>query len=95
MIDERTSVLARNTIRDGLQELRAVAAGGAPAPIAGGGMGRQRRAGGGRKPLGQHDPGLLDALVRALDPVVRVVTENQHRFSPPAALPAGGRPAGP
>ena len=58
--------LARDTVRAGLREVRAGAAGGAR--IAGG---RLRRPGGGRKSLVERDPELLAALDRKLDPVTR------------------------
>jgi transposase len=51
----RASGMAENTIRAGLRELQ----GGAEI-----GAGRVRRRGGGRKPVADGDPGLLDALAR-------------------------------
>src|SRR6266481_4127351 len=59
--------LSRGTIRAGLRELDAPASieeGRSPA-------GRLRRPGGGRKPLVDHDPDLLDDLEALVDPVTR------------------------
>ena len=59
--------LSRATIRAGLQELahpRSTTVPQAP-------MERVRRPGGGRKPLGAHDPHLVRALETLLDPVTR------------------------
>ena len=59
--------LSRATIRAGLQELARPLSTTAPqAP-----MERVRRPGGGRKPLGAHDPHLVRALETLLDPVTR------------------------
>jgi hypothetical protein len=59
--------LARATIRAGLQELaRPVAAPAPQTPVE-----RVRCPGGGRKPLGVHDPHLLRALETLVDPVTR------------------------
>jgi transposase len=59
--------LSRATIRAGLQELaRPVAAPELQTPVE-----RVRRPGGGRKPLGVHDPHLLRALETLVDPVTR------------------------
>jgi transposase len=59
--------LSRATIRAGLQELaRPVAAPEPQTPAE-----RVRRPGGGRKPLGVHDPHLLRALEALVDPVTR------------------------
>jgi transposase len=59
--------LSRATIRAGLQELaRPVAAPEPQTPVE-----RVRRPGGGRKPLGVHDPHLLHALETLVDPVTR------------------------
>src|SRR5919108_4439234 len=59
--------LSRATIRAGLQELaRPVAAPAPQTPVE-----RVRRPGGGRKPLGVHDPHLLRALETLVDPVTR------------------------
>jgi transposase len=59
--------LSRATIRAGLQELaRPVAAPEPQTPTE-----RVRRPGGGRKPLGVHDPHLLRALETLVDPVTR------------------------
>ena len=54
--------MSRITIQAGLKELLS---------DPGESHGRVRRAGGGRKPLAEHDPGLLDALVALVDPVTR------------------------
>src|SRR4051812_13042074 len=67
--------MARNTIRDGLRDLRARAAGrggtaGEPRPVVVGGTQRQRRVGGGRKALTDGDP----ELVRALEALVEATT---------------------
>src|SRR5215470_13483114 len=59
--------LSRLTIRAGLQELaRPVSPPTSQAPVE-----RVRRLGGGRKPLGVHDPHLVHALETLLDPVTR------------------------
>jgi hypothetical protein len=59
--------LSRATIRVGLQELaHSVSPPASQAP-----MERVRRPGGGRKPLGVHDPHLVHALETLLDPVPR------------------------
>ena len=59
--------LSRATIRAGLQELAHPRSTTAPqAPVE-----RVRRPGGGRKPLGAHDPHLVRALETLLDPVTR------------------------
>ena len=59
--------LSRATIRAGVQELaRPVAAPEPQTPVE-----RVRRPGGGRKPLGVHDPHLLRALETLVDPVTR------------------------
>ena len=73
--------LARNTIADGLRELRAVAAGGTAAPAASGGAGRQRRAGGGRKTLAHHDPDLLGALEALIEPTTRGDPQSPLRWT--------------
>ena len=59
--------MSRTTIRAGLKELDAnqLAADGDPDG------GRLRRPGGGRKPLTAHDPKLVQALERLVDPVTR------------------------
>jgi hypothetical protein len=54
--------LSDRTVRTGLQELAD------PAPLP---DHRQRRPGGGRKPLTHHQPGLVQALDRLIDPVTR------------------------
>src|ERR1035438_215848 len=43
--------------------------------------GRERRSGGGRKPLVQKDPGLRDALNRLVDPVTRGDPESSLRWT--------------
>ena len=58
--------ISRDTVRAGLKEVQA---GVFPAERARGE--RLRRRGGGRKPLAEHDPELLVALERKLDPVTR------------------------
>lgn len=59
--------LSRATIRVGLQELaHPVSATESQAPVE-----RVRRPGGGRKPLGVHDPDLIRALETLVDPVTR------------------------
>src|SRR5215467_7827893 len=59
--------LSRATIRAGLQELAHPVSPTAPqAPVE-----RVRRPGGGRKPLGTHDPHLIRALETLVDPVTR------------------------
>ncbi len=59
--------LSRVTIRAGLQELAlpSTAPGPRPTPE------RLRGPGGGRKPLGMHDPHLVHALETLVDPVTR------------------------
>src|SRR4029434_3483329 len=59
--------LSRATIRAGLQELAHPRSTTVPQPP----MERVRRPGGGRKPLGAHDPHLVRALETLLDPVTR------------------------
>ena len=90
--------LARNTIGNGLCELRAAVAGSVGAdgePLAGavgsgvarlgaGGSGRpsrQRRAGGGRKALTQHDPGLVHALEALIEPTTRGDPQSPLRWT--------------
>lgn len=59
--------LARATVRAGLQELALPAT----APVPQTPPERLRRPGGGRKPLGTHDPHLVQALETLVDPVTR------------------------
>src|SRR5262249_41466508 len=59
--------LSRATIRAGLQELVHPVSPTAPQAT----VERVRRWGGGRKPLGAHDPHLVPALETLLDPVTR------------------------
>lgn len=59
--------LSRATIRAGLQELARPVAAPEPQPP----VERVRRPGGGRTPLGVHDPHLLRALETLVDPVTR------------------------
>jgi hypothetical protein len=59
--------LSRATIRAGLQELARPVSATAPQAT----VERLRRLGGGRKPLGAHDPHLVRALETLLDPVTR------------------------
>ena len=65
----RATGLSRTTVRAGVREIQAGAAG----PRAGGpgSRGRLRRAGAGRKPLSDKQPGLRAALERHLEPVTR------------------------
>ena len=58
--------MSRTTIRAGLKELAAT-----PAPDAAATAGRLRRPGAGRKRLTTHDPKLVRALERLVDPVTR------------------------
>ena len=62
----RATGMARSTVRRGLRELAA-----GPAAAGPGGSGRVRRRGGGRKRLTEHDPELVAALERLLEPVTR------------------------
>ena len=81
--------LARNTIGDGLRELRAVVAGGtavaegapAPATAGSGEPRRQRRAGGGRKTLTHHDPDLVRALETLVEPTTRGDPQSPLRWT--------------
>jgi hypothetical protein len=78
--------LARSTIGDGLRELRLVAAGrmvaaGEPTPAGLAGPARQRRAGGGRKPLTTHDPALLRALEALVEPTTRGDPQSPLRWT--------------
>ena len=59
--------MARGTVRAGLKELDS----GEPAAHAPQGGARLRSPGGGRKALTEHDPGLVSALERQLDPLTR------------------------
>jgi hypothetical protein len=68
--------LARNTITTGLRELEHRQA----HPSAAVGV-RLRRAGGGRKPLTEVDPGLLQALDKLVDPVTRGHPESPLRWT--------------
>jgi Rhodopirellula transposase DDE domain len=58
--------MSANTVRRGLQELSEREANPGRAIVA-----RVRRAGGGRKPQTELDPGLVNALERLIDPVTR------------------------
>ena len=58
--------MSRTTIDTGLKELAANEAAGAHDD-----SGRLRRPGAGRKPLTAHDPNLVQALERLVDPVTR------------------------
>ena len=58
--------ISRDTVRAGLKEVQA----GVLVAVRAGGE-RLRRPGGGRKPLAEHDPELLAALERKLDPLTR------------------------
>jgi hypothetical protein len=69
----RVTGLSRTTIHAGMAEL------GRPAAALP--EGRERRSGGGRKPLVQKDPGLRDALNRLVDPVTRGDPESSLRWT--------------
>ena len=69
----RVTGLSRTTIHAGMAELKRPAA---ELP-----EGRERRSGGGRKPLVQKDPGLRDALNRLVDPVTRGDPESGLRWT--------------
>jgi hypothetical protein len=78
--------LARRTIGDGVQELRAVAAGsvvaaGETVPEVVARPLRQRRAGGGRKSLTAHDPDLLQALEALVEPTARGDPQSPLRWT--------------
>lgn len=64
--------MSDRTIRNGLQELDS------PEPLE---FGRQRRVGGGRKSREQEFPGLVDALERLVEPVVRGDPESPLRWT--------------
>ena len=68
--------LARNTIATGLRELEHRQAHPGEAVVA-----RLRRVGGGRKPLTEIDPGLLQALDALVDPVTRGHPESPLRWT--------------
>jgi Rhodopirellula transposase DDE domain len=68
--------LARNTIATGLRELEHRRAHPADAVVA-----RLRRVGGGRKPLTEIDPGLLQALDALVDPATRGHPESPLRWT--------------
>jgi len=59
----RASGASRSRVQDGVAELES-----GQAPL---GLGRVRRAGGGRKPAGQADPGLVPALLALVEPTRR------------------------
>src|SRR6266542_4247337 len=90
--------LARATISDGCRELRGEAPEPLPAPAPRGGI---RRRGGGRKPLTDHDPGLVAALEALVDPLARGDPESPLRWTTKstyqlaAALRAQEHPLGP
>src|ERR1035441_5225918 len=69
----RVTGLSRTTIHAGMAELER--------PAAALPEGRERRSGGGRKPLVQKDPGLRDALNRLVDPVTRGDPESSLRWT--------------
>ena len=80
--------LARSTLGDGLRELRAALPAGGPAgldaPVVADWLprvDRQRRPGGGRKPLTQHDPELLDALEALVEPTTRGDPQSPLRWT--------------
>jgi hypothetical protein len=80
--------LARNTIGDGLRELRAAALARPTGPVAGAvgragepAAGRQRGAGGGRKALTQHDPELVQALEALIEPTTRGDPQSPLRWT--------------
>lgn len=72
----RATGLARNTIMGGARELESRRA----HPHAEVSL-RIREAGGGRKPLTEHDPGLLAALEALVDPVTRGHPESPLRWT--------------
>ena len=80
--------LARSTLGDGLRELRAASpaalrATAAPAaPAAPHPLGRQRRAGGGRKALTHHDPDLVPAREALAEPTTRGDPQSPLRWTP-------------
>lgn len=67
--------LARSTVGAGLREL---AGGGAAAPAE---VGRQRRSGGGRKALTDHDPDLMRALETLVEPTTRGDPQSPLRWT--------------
>ena len=84
------------TVRSGLKDMAWRTA----PDVARGSRARQRAPGGGRKPLDDHDPGLLEALERCLDPLTRDDPKTPLRRTCGGAarlaeeLPAGGHPVG-
>ena len=74
----RATGVSRTTIHAGVAELK-----GSTLKTAGPamGVGRCRRAGGGRKRLTENDPGLLEALNRLVDPVTRGDPESCLRWT--------------
>jgi hypothetical protein len=101
--------LARGTIGDGLRELRGaptstpMGTGDEVAPVVGGPggppqPGRQRRAGGGRKALTDHDPALVGALEALVEPTTRGDPQSPLRWTTKstrklaAALTGQGQP---
>ena len=78
--------MSRVTVRAGLKELDAGAAGVLPTSAT-----RQRRAGGGRKTLRSRDAGLVNALERELDPVTRGDPTGPLRWTCSSAARLAGR----
>src|SRR5947209_12900211 len=70
----RATGLSRTTIHTGMRELKD----GLPKTI---GTGRSRKAGGGRKPLTYHNPDLLQALEKLVEPTTRGDPESPLRWT--------------
>ena len=68
--------VARGSILAGLKELES-----ANEPASSEASARVRRAGGGRKKLAQHDPSLLQALERLIEPTTRGDPESPLRWT--------------
>jgi Rhodopirellula transposase DDE domain len=71
---ERATGVAKNTIRKGIEEFLSLDALGPP-------KGMQRRPGGGRKPVEETDPGLVDALRALVEPATRGDPEGPLLYS--------------
>jgi hypothetical protein len=80
--------LSRATIRAGLQELAHPVSPTAPQAT----VERVRRPGGGRKPLGAHDPHLVRALETLVDPVPRGDPMSLLRWTCKSAAKLAGAP---
>jgi hypothetical protein len=70
----RATGLSRTTIHTGMRELK-------DRPRKTIGVGRSRKAGGGRKPLTYHNPDLLDALGKLVEPTTRGDPESPLRWT--------------